>query len=156
MAAIMPQPFIQNVTRPLLTAVLVLAGVVYAQAADVRLSVNTTEQGTLHAQLHAAEADNWNSPLREARGSPERLVFENVPPGRYAIQVFLDLNGNGKLDASLRGIPQEPVGFSGNPRPGTAKPSPAASAFEHGASISDFSINLHRPGRARNAAADPD
>ena len=37
---------------------------------------------------------------------------ENVKPGNYAIAVFHDLNGNGKLDRNLIGLPSEPYGFS--------------------------------------------
>ncbi|MBK6620273.1 MAG: DUF2141 domain-containing protein [Saprospirales bacterium] len=33
--------------------------------------------------------------------------------GDYAIAVFHDLNGNGKLDRNMLGIPSEPYGFSG-------------------------------------------
>ena len=39
-------------------------------------------------------------------------VVKDLPPGRYAIAVFQDLNGNGKLDASFFGVPKEPYGFS--------------------------------------------
>lgn len=156
MAAIMPQPLKQKVMRTLLAAGLVMASAACAQAADIRVSVNTTEQGTLHARLHAADAENWESPLREARGTPDRLVFDDVPPGRYAIQAFLDLDGNGKLDVSPRGIPEEPVGFSGEPRLGKAKPSPASCAFEHDAAVSDLGIELRRPGHPRSGPADGD
>ena len=37
-----------------------------------------------------------------------------LPPGSYAVSVFHDANGNGKLDTFL-GIPREGYGFSRNP-----------------------------------------
>ncbi len=40
--------------------------------------------------------------------------FEGLPPGTYAVGVFHDRNGNGKLDTIL-GIPREGFGFSRNP-----------------------------------------
>lgn len=40
------------------------------------------------------------------------VTVPNVPPGRYAAQVFHDRNGNGKVDRGLFGIPTEPMGFS--------------------------------------------
>lgn len=40
--------------------------------------------------------------------------FEGIPPGTYAVAVFHDGNGNGKLDM-LFGIPREGFGFSRNP-----------------------------------------
>lgn len=43
-----------------------------------------------------------------------RMVFSNLPPGRYASIVFQDANRNGKIDKNLVGIPTEPYGFSRN------------------------------------------
>ncbi len=37
--------------------------------------------------------------------------------GKIAIAVFQDLNGNGKLDKNIVGMPKEPYGFSLNFRP---------------------------------------
>ena len=42
--------------------------------------------------------------------------FKELPPGQYAAVAFQDLNGNGKLDKNLLGIPKEPYGFSNNVR----------------------------------------
>lgn len=41
------------------------------------------------------------------------LVFRHVPPGTYAVSLFHDQNGNGRLDKAL-GIPKEGYGFSRN------------------------------------------
>jgi uncharacterized protein (DUF2141 family) len=41
---------------------------------------------------------------------------ENLSHGNYAIAVYHDKNGNGKLDTSLFGIPKERYGFSNNAR----------------------------------------
>lgn len=43
-------------------------------------------------------------------------VVEDLPPGRYAISVYHDENGNSKLDTGLFGAPKEPYGFSNNAR----------------------------------------
>ena len=40
------------------------------------------------------------------------LRIRNVKPGSYAIAVFHDRNGDGKLDRSFIGLPSEPYGFS--------------------------------------------
>jgi len=45
-----------------------------------------------------------------------QLRFSNMQPGTYAIAVFQDLNGNGLLDESGKGIPLEPFGFSNDAR----------------------------------------
>jgi uncharacterized protein (DUF2141 family) len=47
--------------------------------------------------------------------------FNDLPKGRYAVVAFQDLNGNGKLDKNLLGMPKEPYGFSNSAR-GTAGP----------------------------------
>ncbi|GBQ13728.1 DUF2141 domain-containing protein [Swaminathania salitolerans] len=53
----------------------------------------------------------------ELPATPPKTVatFPDVKPGIYAVQVFQDRNGNGKLDRSFIGMPTEPVGFSRNP-----------------------------------------
>ena len=37
-----------------------------------------------------------------------------LPFGEYAITLFVDFNGNKKIDKNLLGIPKEPYGFSNN------------------------------------------
>lgn len=39
-------------------------------------------------------------------------TFKNIPEGIYAISVYHDENGNGKLDKNLIGFPKEGVGIS--------------------------------------------
>lgn len=36
----------------------------------------------------------------------------DLPPGRYAMRAFVDLNGNGELDVGAFGKPKEPFAFS--------------------------------------------
>ena len=40
------------------------------------------------------------------------LKIANLPEGEYALAVFHDENGNGKLDTNWLGIPREKVAFS--------------------------------------------
>ncbi len=49
--------------------------------------------------------------------------FVGVPDGTYAIAVFHDENGNGKLDKNFIGIPAEGVGVSNNRFPFIGPPS---------------------------------
>lgn len=151
MVAIMPQHVNRNVTRAWLLAGLVTAGMAAAQAADIRLQVEHDGQGVLHAELHAADAAHWDAPLQQL-SARETLVFHAVPPGRYAVQLFIDMNANGQLDLTPRGLPAEPVGFSGNPRLFKGKPAPSDSAFEHGRDDSLVPIELRRQGTTRRSA----
>jgi uncharacterized protein (DUF2141 family) len=47
-----------------------------------------------------------------ARSSTMGFTFPDVPAGTYAIAVFQDLNGDGRLDRTPLGLPLEPYGFS--------------------------------------------
>ena len=47
-----------------------------------------------------------------AKAGVTMLTMRGIPPGRYAVQLFHDENGNGKVDRGLFGIPKEGVGFS--------------------------------------------
>jgi uncharacterized protein (DUF2141 family) len=52
--------------------------------------------------------------LRANAARKSSVVFSNLDPGRYAIMLFHDKNGNGKLDKNALGVPTEPYGFSNN------------------------------------------
>ncbi len=43
-----------------------------------------------------------------------QLVFSNLKPGRYAVSIIHDENGDGKLQSNFMGIPEEGVGVSNN------------------------------------------
>jgi uncharacterized protein (DUF2141 family) len=49
--------------------------------------------------------------VKAARGEV-KVVFENVPEGKYALSVIHDENRNGELDSNMIGIPREGFGFS--------------------------------------------
>jgi len=57
------------------------------------------------------------------------LVFNDVPPGRYAVLAYHDENDNGELDRRFGMIPTEGYGLSNNPKV-MGPPSYEASAFE--------------------------
>ncbi|WP_170294691.1 DUF2141 domain-containing protein [Roseospira navarrensis] len=50
-----------------------------------------------------------------AEAGTVRLLVEGLPPGRYAIAVFHDENGNGEFDTGLFGVPLEGFGFTRDP-----------------------------------------
>jgi uncharacterized protein (DUF2141 family) len=54
----------------------------------------------------------------------------NLPPGRYALAVYHDMNDNWKLDKNFVGYPKEPFGFSNNYRPVFSGPNFEDCAFE--------------------------
>ena len=54
--------------------------------------------------------------LRANAAMKSAVVLTNLDPGQYAIILFHDENGNGKLDSNALGVPTEPYGFSNNVR----------------------------------------
>lgn len=52
----------------------------------------------------------------EVEGHKATCVFKRTGLGEYAASVFLDKNGNGKLDTNAIGSPKEPWGVSQNAR----------------------------------------
>lgn len=59
-------------------------------------------------------------------------VFEALEPGRYAVAVSHDLNGNRRTDANFLGMPTEDWGVSNNVRPTLRAPRFEESAIDIG------------------------
>ena len=107
-----------------------------ALAADLSLSVadGPTAEATLYVALYndaAGYADSkavasQTAPMREGKA---RLVFAGLAPGRYALRVFADENGNGKLDTNLMGMPTERYGFSNDAKGNRGAPDFEAAAI---------------------------
>ena len=56
-------------------------------------------------------------------------VFNNIPPGTYAMFVFHDANGNNTMDKNFIGIPKEGYGASKNKLPFAGAPTYSANKF---------------------------
>jgi uncharacterized protein (DUF2141 family) len=57
------------------------------------------------------------------------VTVHNLPPGRYAAQIFHDENRNKKVDRALFGVPKEGVGFSNDARISLGPPKWADAVF---------------------------
>ncbi len=121
------------------------------KTADARLTVEITNVvkngGTVRIALYKPGATFGETPPAFAK-SVKVLKAENqsvefmVPPGRYAVALYHDLNGNDELDKNMVGIPKEPYGFSTNFRPRFSGPSFDDCAFDHKAAGTSISIKL--------------
>jgi len=112
-----------------------VASEVRAQAQPASLAVTVTgikaTQGKLIACLWRDKAGFPScAKSRTARrlvlpvsGATMQLTFPDLAPGRYAVTVEHDENGDGKLGRNFIGMPTEGVGASNNPggMPGYAK-----------------------------------
>lgn len=69
-------------------------------------------------------------------------VIPGLPPGRYAIKVFHDVNGNGQMDSNPFGMPLEPFAFSNNALPQGGPASWAQASFDVAAGAATTSISF--------------
>lgn len=144
----MPQRILQTVTRTGRHGLLTLLFVSWsALAGDILVRLDGKQAtGAVHLALVFADRVQWQEPpLRLIQGEEPVLRLRNLPPGRFAIQLFQDSNDNGRLDLSPRGIPLEPVGFSNNPALLSGKPKPLDCLFVHGAADSRLRVRLQAP-----------
>jgi uncharacterized protein (DUF2141 family) len=81
-------------------------------------------------QAHFLKEDCPYSGEAAAHSGVTTVVVPDVPPGRYAVQVFHDENDNHRVDRALFGIPKEGVGFSNDAPIRLGPPKWEDSAFE--------------------------
>ena len=72
-----------------------------------------------------------------------RIRFTDLRPGEYAVAVFQDRNGNGRLDMTFAKTPLEPWGMSNDPRPPKRAPTFDEAKFTVPAEGAVIIVNLH-------------
>jgi len=77
-----------------------------------------------------------------AQSDITELTIPNILSGEYAVAVFADMNGNGKLDSNFIGIPKEPVGASRDAKGSFGPPKFADAVFKIGDGITAMTIEL--------------
>lgn len=125
----------------------------HANTVSLQLSFNNIREakGAVYIAVFSCESDFLNTDKVVARrivpvqqtGNLE-VSLEGLPPGQYAVSSFQDVNGNGKLDTNLFGIPTEPYGFSNNARPKFRAPNWMEAAFQLNANSRWQQITLAR------------
>jgi uncharacterized protein (DUF2141 family) len=97
----------------------VLVATTSPAAAAATLVVRAEGIGSTEGELKVAVCDQGfdesGCPLGSSRAptaAVEEFTFEELSPGRYAVAVYHDVNGNGRLDTVPPGLPTEPYGFS--------------------------------------------
>lgn len=114
----------------------------------VHASVFRSQAGALVCRLYASGEGFPAKPTYKVQqrvpipGREASCEFGGLSPGIYAVALFHDENGNGKLDTNFLGIPSEGVGVSNNKRPLVGPPnwSDAKFRLEHDGSLQ---ITLH-------------
>ena len=116
-----------NISRSFLLIVLVAISEINASELIINLS-NQEKAGTLMLAIYQNAESFQGSVKNEKRSEtgvfkglelylePEEVtrLSTEIPNGFYAIALFIDVNGNKKLDKNFLGIPKEQFGFSNN------------------------------------------
>ena len=89
---------------------------------EIKITNIENGSGTIYiAVLDSTEdwlkSDSESKPFRDATqavSSTEDLLvsIEGLPPGKYAVSLFHDLDGDAEMDTNFVGYPKEPFGFS--------------------------------------------
>lgn len=98
-----------------------LAGALAAPPVTAELVVRSDRAApVLYAVFPSREA--WlksGQAIRKGSIAPrggEGAALLSLPPGRYAVAVFQDLDGDGRMKRGVLGVPAEPVAFSNRAR----------------------------------------
>ncbi len=106
--------------KPIISSLMLTSTFFTAQVWAGDLTVEVSGLTQAKGDVQVALFDQQGQWLRKAVTSKKiaaaegkvQIVFENLADGEYGLSVFHDLNGNGKLDMNMIGIPTEPYGFS--------------------------------------------
>ena len=136
----------------LVIAVFSSTALVADDQSGVTITVTVTNipgaKGDLLVGFYDSEKSFTKEPLPQSpktdltSGNDVTAKISGVMPGKYAIAVVHDLNGNGKLDKTLIGMPKEPLAFSVIRTIPRGKPKFDACAFEVGKKDLEMTIAL--------------
>ncbi|NMM48940.1 DUF2141 domain-containing protein [Flammeovirgaceae bacterium KN852] len=95
--------------------------VILAQTENLSIEIKeiNSTSGKIHISIYSLQnkflslTDTFRFKAFNPSNSLERISF-SVPPGKYAVATYHDLDDDGKMDKNLLGIPKEPYGFSNN------------------------------------------
>jgi uncharacterized protein (DUF2141 family) len=102
--------------------VMTLCACAYSQQIVLTVSgLDADQGGRVSAGLYSS-SDGWTKPGKQVAGTSTAIngsgqvdvVFEEVPPGTYALAIMHDANSNDKMDTNFIGIPKEGYTFSNN------------------------------------------
>jgi uncharacterized protein (DUF2141 family) len=130
-----------------LTVAIATAGPASAARIIVTIDGLHSAQGDVFVGLYATPSKFLNGnqcdAQRRVRASrrPITVVFDNLPPGTYAVGAFHDENANDHLDTNFLGLPIEGYALSNGVRAVMSKPTFQQAAFTVG--VQDKPVTLH-------------
>lgn len=124
--------------------------VAFAATLDVEIVGVATDTGDIHIALYdtSEKFPRSKGMLIEMQvsiqGGVARAKFDELTPGRFAIAIYHDENGNNKFDQGLFGIPLEDFGFSNDATVFLSPPEFEDAAFDVPESGAAIRIHLNR------------
>jgi uncharacterized protein (DUF2141 family) len=132
-----------------LALALLLAAAAPAAAGELRATIRNVkpQQGKVMVGLYDGAAAykagrRFAGQELAATGGEVVATFHNLPEGAYALTVYQDVDGDGKLNRNILGIPTEPYGFSRDAAAGMGMPPFEALAVPVGAGAAATSATL--------------
>lgn len=134
-----------------LTAVAAVAAPALGADLTVRVDGLRSREGLIHFGLYGGSgADDFPDDSARLGGGqmpadrqPPVYVFRGLAPGKYALSMFHDENGNGEFDFTWLGLPAEGYGFSNNVTGFMSAPSFAAASVTLGAEDKTITITVN-------------
>lgn len=137
----------QTLTTTLCGALLLVCATAGAADLTIRVDAVKSADGKLMVAIYDKAADFLSKPLKDLVVAPvagsNTVLVKDLPPGDYAVAVFHDENGNGKMDANAFGIPTESVGFSNDAHGDMGPPSFAGARVSLPAGGAAIQFSLH-------------
>jgi len=116
---------------------------------QVHITGISSQKGEIFAALYSSEngfPSDASKSIKTAKVLPSdgkaSLNFTQIPEGKYAIAIFHDINGDGKMNTNIFGIPKEGYGFSNNVRNLLRAPTFEESSFRVGKSDIHLTIKI--------------
>lgn len=108
-----------------------------ADGADLSVVVTNVRRAVGHVRVEVCTAEEFlktcvHGGAATAVKGTTTVTVPDLPPGRYAIQAYLDENDDHEVDQNFLGVPKEGVGFSNNAPFGLGPPTFRRAAFAHG------------------------
>lgn len=103
--------------------------------------------GQILGSLFNSEASYMTAPYAESSAPVDQsgnaaLIFNDVPPGAYAVSIVYDEDNVGELDTGFFGIPSEAFGFSNDAKASFGPPPYAEARFIVSEDARAIRINL--------------
>ena len=89
-----------------------------------------SDKGEILVSILDANENSVDDAIISADPSGSKVIFKNIPKGKYTIKAFHDENSNRILDTGTFGIPKEDYGFSNNARGNFGPPDYEDQLFE--------------------------